>query len=366
MFEHYSRSGYELKFVCETKPGWSNKHSNVISVHDKRSPVETLDRSSLKAQFECGEYFLSTLNELKSDGYQPDLIISHTGWGSGLYAKYLFPNAKLIAYSELWFQVEHGRNMYLRNSTQAVELCEADYVVTATDWQRNHLPQNIRKDALVIHEGTNTALHQLNYSWKSKDNLIITYATRGMESLRGFDIFVKAIKVILERHENIKVYVAGEDKVFYGKQLAKNLTYGEWARKLLYNEIESKKVLFCGKLPYLEYARLLKKSHLHVYLTKEFVPSWSLFDALAAGCIIVSNKNRVTEEILGKTRNLLCAELEEKQLISKLEEGINLIKYSASESKSIRSENRSLAENSYSRDIALMKWTKLVEKCLRH
>ena len=45
---------------------------------------------------------------------------------------------------------------------------------------------------------------------------------------------------------------------------------------------------FVDRLPYEAYLQLLKVSATHVYLTYPFVLSWSLIEAMAAGCAIVA------------------------------------------------------------------------------
>src|SRR5204863_250494 len=45
---------------------------------------------------------------------------------------------------------------------------------------------------------------------------VVTYATRGMESMRGFDVFMRMAKVLCDRQRDVVFVVAGEDRVCYG------------------------------------------------------------------------------------------------------------------------------------------------------
>jgi len=58
------------------------------------------------------------------------------------------------------------------------------------------------------------------------------------------------------------------------------------------------RVHFTGLLPKPDYLKVLQASSVHVYLTRPFVLSWSMLEAMAAGCLVVaSNTPPVTEVI---------------------------------------------------------------------
>ena len=45
---------------------------------------------------------------------------------------------------------------------------------------------------------------------------VVTYATRGIESMRGFDIFMKFANRLGEERSDVTFVVAGQDRVCYG------------------------------------------------------------------------------------------------------------------------------------------------------
>ena len=45
---------------------------------------------------------------------------------------------------------------------------------------------------------------------------IVTYVSRGMEAMRGFDIFMKAAKKLYERRSDVLFVVVGSDRICYG------------------------------------------------------------------------------------------------------------------------------------------------------
>ena len=51
------------------------------------------------------------------------------------------------------------------------------------------------------------------------DTRIVTYVSRGMESMRGFDIFMKVAKRIYEKNPNVIFAVVGAERTAYGGDL---------------------------------------------------------------------------------------------------------------------------------------------------
>jgi glycosyltransferase involved in cell wall biosynthesis len=66
-------------------------------------------------------------------------------------------------------------------------------------------------------------------------------------------------------------------------------------------------VHFVGKVPYADFLRVLQVSTVHVYLTYPFVLSWSLLEAMSAGCAIVASDTAPVSEAIrhGETGQLV-------------------------------------------------------------
>ena len=56
--------------------------------------------------------------------------------------------------------------------------------------------------------------------------------------------------------------------------------------------------MFLGQIDPDHLAGVLALSDLHVYLTVPFVPSWSLFDAMAAGCVVLASDVAPVREVI--------------------------------------------------------------------
>ena len=150
----------DITFICDTN--FRGRHTNGMRVITNKEDIEKNSSSKpTRGQIDCAYRFKETMKTIKAEGYTPEVIISHSGWGCGLYAKSIFQNSKLVTYSEWWFKPDSDEydyhntqyisysertteKLYLRNLTMAAELTEADEIVSPTSWQRNQLPKRFK------------------------------------------------------------------------------------------------------------------------------------------------------------------------------------------------------------------------------
>ena len=268
--------------------------------------------------------FEQLLHEKRVRGLSPERIYVHTGWCLGQFLRDLFPNALIIAYSEWWFNlnsedfwfdlkntdVQHTQAsklaMILRNQSFAMELQQADGIISPTKWQKFQLPPIFREKCKVIFDGIDQKMFSPStieitsaspLSTLNPELFTLTYATRGLEPYRGFPEFVQAAVKLLQSDPHWQVAIAGEDKVNYHK----NKTfpeggYGKHALDLFKQLNLSDRVHILGSLPFQTYRDLLRLSDLHCYFTRPFVLSWSLLESTLVGCqIFASNTSPVVE-----------------------------------------------------------------------
>lgn len=305
--------GDDVIFITENNSG--KKINNVKSYIIAQKQPE--GNSSLNGQINCADRFYGAMLELRNKNWYPDVVVSHSGWGCGLWSKLVFPKSKLVSYLEWWFQFDFwqtnvlpadsflgfdsssDQKLYKRNLSIALELAEANTIITPTKWQCDQLPAQFSSRALVIHEGVDIDFYRPNHKWRPKEKFRVTYASRGFEPIRGFHYFINALPMFLEQTQDTEVLIAGEDKICYGGHKPKNHpTWKAWASDLLEPHIQSGRVRFLGRLQNPHYARLLKSSHLHCYLTQPFIASWSLVEAMASGCNLLVADNVPIREVV--------------------------------------------------------------------
>lgn len=250
----------------------------------------------------------------------PDLVVGHSGFGSTLFLRELYA-APIINYFE-YFYHPHGSDLdfrkefppaeidvlrsYCRNAMLLLDMenCQAGY--SPTRWQRSQLPSAYRDRIEVIFDGIDTDIwrrytdlpRQIGDRAIPPDVDIVTYVSRGFESMRGFDVFMQVAKRIYTERANVVFAVVGTDRIAYGgdEKYIKTKSFREHV--LSQDDYDQDKFIFTGRLPPPDLARLLSLSDLHVYLTVPFVLSWSLFNALACGCRVVASKVGPVEELI--------------------------------------------------------------------
>jgi hypothetical protein len=81
------------------------RHNVAAQPHGPRPPTQLKD---LYGKVLRGESAAARLEWLKEQGFSPDVIFVHPGWGEALYVRDIFPKAKLLIYAEYFYQAEGG------------------------------------------------------------------------------------------------------------------------------------------------------------------------------------------------------------------------------------------------------------------
>jgi glycosyltransferase involved in cell wall biosynthesis len=262
-------------------------------------------------------------DQLQRQGWRPDRILAHSGWGETLAVAELWPDVPQILWPELWVTPEHGGHGHDpfmsapgleeqlqqlgRNCLTRAALDQASAWVLPTRHQANSLPARYQTPRLhVIHEGIDTALaspnpgvsYQVRGLTITRDTPTITFVNRNLERLRGFDLFMRALPRILQQHPSVRVLIVGDNDSGYGGVHASGRPLRQVLLEELAGQLDLERIHFLGRIPHPQLIGLLQASWVHVYLSYPFVLGWSLLEAMACGCCVVGSTGMPVQEVI--------------------------------------------------------------------
>ena len=298
---------------------------------------------------EChrAEQVLYALSNLASSGFVPDLIMAHPGWGETLPLRTLFRQARILLYCEFFYGAqdrdvgfdpefpETGADghvaLYLKNAATLLGLSECDFGISPTQWQRSTYPREYQEKIAVIHEGIDVdvvkpaadAVFRLPSGRElRRSDEVVTFVARNLEPLRGYHSFMRALPRITAERPQAEVVVIGGTGTSYGASPPKGTTWKSLYLDEVADRIDQKRIHFTGHLPYSDYLAALQISSAHVYLTYPFVLSWSLLEALSAGCVVIGSDTPPVREVINNKNGLLVPFFDIEQLAARVIEAL--------------------------------------------
>ncbi|MEH3086242.1 MAG: glycosyltransferase [Xylophilus ampelinus] len=268
-----------------------------------------------------GQAAIRAMLAMKADGFRPDAVLAHPGWGETLYIRGVFPEARLIHLAE-WYYATAGADVGFDpefpatmddrarvttwNAVHALNLTHCDAAVAPTHWQRDSHPEIFRPRMSVQHEGIDVAMlagfrgaegiRTPNGADLRKGDEVVTFVARNLEPYRGFHVFMRALAVAQRANPRLHALVIGGDGVSYGRPPAGASTWRE--RMLAEVSVDPSRTHFLGRVPYQEFLQCLQVASAHVYLSYPFVLSWSMLEAAACGVPIIGSDTAPVREFI--------------------------------------------------------------------
>ena len=276
---------------------------------------------------------------------RPDLIVGHSGFGSTLFLRELYPTVPIVNFFEYYYiphdpdsDMDFRKDLgwptselkYLRSRCRNamilldLQTCNAAY--TPTEFQRSRFPAEYQGKLETIFDGVDRSIYH-GYEETLRppvsergirriggvdippDKRVVTYVSRGFETMRGFDVFMKTAKKIYQQFPDVVFLVVGSDKVAYGGDeefIGPHKTFKEWT--LAQDSYDLSKFHFLGKIPPADLGKLLAATDLHIYLTVPFVLSWSMMDAMSCGAVVLGSSTAPVREMIKDGENGLMAD----------------------------------------------------------
>ena len=247
------------------------------------------------------------------EGFTPDIIIGHAGWGELTFFKQLWPDVPIIGFFEYYYRMTGGSVgfdpeepvsdhapyiMHARNAVPLVNIETVDQGHCPTIWQRDRFPKSFHDRVYVCHDGIRTDKLLPNPKVKlglgrlgrdlTKDDEVITYVARNLERTRGFHTLMRALPKILRERPTARILIVGGSDVSYG---GKSKTPGGLRAEMeaeVGDSVDWQRVHFLGQIPYPDYQKMVQLGRVHIYLTMPFVLSWSLLESMSMGATIVA------------------------------------------------------------------------------
>lgn len=259
-----------------------------------------------QAQWEQGERVLEAAAQLQALGWRPDVIVGHPFWGCMLQLHRLFPGVPQVPLLELDLQGLTGIPA-LDQWTELLAIRAMTFGLCSTPFQRSTYPAHLHSRIFVIHEGIDTdrcspqPLARLDLGQGTVlDGQVplVSFASRHLEPLRGFDTFMRALPSLLSEHPQLQVVICGRDDRGYGPPPPDQSSWREQLLGELSPLLDLQRVHMVGLLPHDQLLELFRLSWVHVYASEPWVLSWSVLEAMACGVALVATDTPAIRDVV--------------------------------------------------------------------
>ncbi len=319
---YLARNGWDVTYATAAPQAKPMPGVAIMRMKPPREPEEKVHRLAFPTERMAlnGQGFARAAIAARENGYQPDIVMAHAGWGSGTFCKAVWPDVKYAPYAEWYYRYPYVDAMetpepkteedlrahaLARNAPMLLDLIDADFIQCPSRFQASQFPEHFQSRMTVMPDGLDTRAHAPTDTPQLPDKVdplppdaeIVTYATRGMEPHRGFPQFMRALEILQKKRPRLHAIIGGEDRIAYGRQLRDGTT---WKSRMLSElDLDETRLRWPGLLPRPQYVRLLQSSHVHAYLSVPFVLSWSFLEAMSVGCALVASDVEPIREAAG-------------------------------------------------------------------
>jgi glycosyltransferase involved in cell wall biosynthesis len=319
------RRGHDVRAIADV----ANGQGDLVPTRRYRFKPEPVDPGATRlgrnytAMSDRGVVVARLARQMRAEGYVPDVIFGHSGWGETLFLKEVWPEARLLVYAEFYYRgrgadsgfdpefqksgfdqilFAQGRAAYL-----AQALVHADRGVSPTEWQASTHPPALRRQVDVLFDGVdcdrlapNSAARFTLPDGRSlrPGDEVLTFVNRNLEPYRGYHIFMRALPEVMAARPEVQVVIVGGDGHSYGHAPRAGGTWKDVILAEVKDRLDLARVHFTGRLPHDRLIDLYHVTRVHAYLTYPFVLSWSMVEAMAAGALVVGSRTAPVAEMV--------------------------------------------------------------------
>ena len=273
---------------------------------------------------------------LKAEGFIPDVVFGHPGWGEMLYARDVFPKSRHLVFAEYYYGTDGGDSFFdpefqpggpdlkalqrirLKNTHLLHALASCDEAVSPTYFQKSRHPAAFLERIRVIHDGIDTDLFQPNPRASVKlqqaevelrpGDEVVTFVARQLEPYRGYHTFMRCLERLQRLRPQARVVIVGGHDTAYGARPPAGKTWKGIFLNEVKDALDLSRIHFVGQVPHSLLQQLLQVSAVHTYLTYPFVLSWSMLEAMSQGALMVASRTAPVEEVIEHGQNGLLVD----------------------------------------------------------
>jgi len=358
---------------------WTNERGTTNGIFDIATRAE--------ADMIRGVAAAMAASQLKRDGFSPDVIIAHPGWGESLFLKEIWPQSKVIVFGELLYR-SHGGDLnfdpegpqenltanvraHAKNVTQATAAAYADRIVCPTKFQADSFPPLLRSQVRIFHEGVDIDRARRRVGARvtlpggkilDGSTPVITFVSRTLEPLRGFRTFMRALPDFLSACPTAQVVIIGASALRgYGAASPNGKDWTTYMLDELGDRLDASRVHFLGKVSHATLVDAFSISWAHIYYTYPFVLSWSLVEAMAAECLVLASDTSPVRDVVQHGVNGLLLPFFDAADLSRAM--IRVVEQPA-EFRHLREAARDTAVSLFAREKGTAAWLSLVDELL--
>jgi glycosyltransferase involved in cell wall biosynthesis len=334
------RQGYDVKALCQQSQQssaavagiplqtWAPQRGTTTAAHPWAHDYET--------KLIRGECVAQQAERLQQQGWQPDLIIGHPGWGELLFLRQIWPQTPQLHFLEFFYRASgldvgfdpefsaqnrwtDQARVHSKSAAALLGLEEMSAGLSPTHFQASTYPAWSQDRISVIHDGIDTSLMQPNPAASlelsgsktlklTAADQVLTFVNRNLEPYRGYHRFMRALPEIQRHCPDLLTLIVGGEGVSYGAAPPGNGSWKQIYLEEVAEQLDQDRVFFVGNTPYDVYRSLLQISSCHVYFTYPFVLGWSCLEAMAAECLVVGSDTAPVREVIQHDQNGLLVD----------------------------------------------------------